>query len=78
MLKRVLFEKAISYEDHVAPVTDEGMKEYILNIGRMTLTREKIRTWRLIPVPFCPPQIPYELAWIRFRASAVTARRLAA
>ena len=26
MLKRVLFKRAISYEDHVAPVTDEGMR----------------------------------------------------
>lgn len=48
----MLFEEAISYEGFVAPVTDEGMKECISSIGRMTLTREKIRTWRLIAVPF--------------------------
>ena len=44
VLKRVLFRKAISYEDYVALVTDEGMNECVSSIGRMTLTRENLRT----------------------------------
>jgi hypothetical protein len=48
-------------------------------VGGMRIDRGNRSTRRKpVPLPLCPPQIPYELIWDRIRAAAVGSLRLTA
>jgi hypothetical protein len=53
-----------------------------VKFGTVTMTerRENLsnRVGDLVPLPFCPPQIPHGLKWDRSPASLVTGRQLTA
>jgi hypothetical protein len=48
-------------------------------IGGMRIVKGNRSTWRKpVPMPLCPPQIPYDLTRGRTRTAAVGGRRLTA
>jgi hypothetical protein len=61
----------------LAAVHPQMTHEWLWTSGGVILTEQNRSTLtQTCPVPFCPPQIPHRLPWMRTQASAVRGQRI--